>query len=160
MDEELNNVSSPTETGNETDYVEVIQDLKNNTVSKSEYAKLQAENKKLINALANGQTISTEVVNKPDISTLRAKLQSEDQTNLEFITNALALRQAIIDEGGEDPFLPQGTRIAPTPEDRMKAQNVADVFQDCIDYAQGDSQLFTNELQRRTIDVMPMRSKK
>lgn len=153
MDEELNNVSSPTETGNETDYVEVIQDLKNNTVSKSEYAKLQSENRKLINALANGETISTEVVNKPSVEELRSNIQAENQSNLEYVKNALALRQAVIESGDEDPFLPSGHRIAPTNDDRECAERVAQVLQECVDYADGDSQLFTAELQRRTIDI-------
>jgi hypothetical protein len=41
----------------------------------------------------------------------------------------------------------------PTDEDVRTAQKVADVLQECVDYAEGDSAVFTNELQRRLVDV-------
>ena len=156
-EEELNNVSSPAEMGNETDYITAIKDLKANSVSKSEYEKLQEENKQLINALANGETITTTVeVEKPSLAELRANLMKEEQTNLEFIKNALALRTAVIEQEGYDPFVPRGSQYAPTAEDEVIAQKVADIYQECVDYANGDSQLFTNELQRRMIDMSPI----
>lgn len=151
---EQNNESSPVQMGNETDYISAITDLKNNTVSKDEYRKLQDENRKLINALSNGESLPAgKEVTKPDINALREALTKEDQTNLEFVQNVLNLRNALIEAGEEDPFVPNGHQIQPTDEDRIKAQNVADVFQDCIDYAEGDSAVFTNELMRRTNDV-------
>ena len=159
-DELLNNVSSPAEMGNETDYIAAIKDLKANSVSKSEYEKLQEENKQLINALANGETITTTVeVEKPSLAELRANLMKEEQTNLEFIKNALALRTAVIEQEGYDPFVPRGSQYAPTAEDEVTAQKVADIYQECVDYADGDSQLFTNELQRRMIDMSPMKKR-
>ena len=159
-EEQLNNVSSPAEMGNETDYIAAIKDLKANSVSKSEYEKLQEENKQLINALANGETITTTVeVEKPSLAELRANLMKEDQTNLEFIKNALALRTAVIEQEGYDPFVPRGSQYAPTAEDEVTAQKVADIYQECVDYADGDSQLFTNELQRRMIDMSPIRKR-
>ena len=159
-EEELNNVSSPAEMGNETDYIAAIKDLKANSVSKSEYEKLQEENKQLINALANGETITTTVeVEKPSLAELRANLMKEEQTNLEFIKNALALRTAVIEQEGYDPFVPRGSQYAPTAEDEVTAQKVADIYQECVDYADGDSQLFTNELQRRMIDMSPIRKR-
>ena len=155
------NVSSPTELGNETDYISAIKDLKANTVSKSEYEKLQAENKQLIDALANGETIPASAeTEKPSLDELRANLMKEEQSNLEFVKNVLALRNAVIEQEGYDPFVPNGSQYVPTPEDVEIAQKVADVYQECVDYANGDSQLFTNELMRRTIDVSPMAKKK
>ena len=62
-----------------------------------------------------------------------------------------------MDDGGIDPFLPIGNRISPTKEDIETANRVAEAFQSCIDYAEGDSQLFTQELQRITNDI-PMSS--
>ena len=156
----LENVSSPAEMGNETDYIAAIKDLKANSVSKSEYEKLQEENKQLINALANGETITTTVeVEKPSLAELRANLMKEEQTNLEFVKNALALRTAVIEQEGYDPFVPRGSQYAPTAEDEVTAQKVADIYQECVDYADGDSQLFTNELQRRMIDMSPIRKR-
>ena len=159
MEDNLNKSTEAINSTNDTnvDYIEALKEMKENSVSKAEYEKLKDENRKLLNAFTNGETISIPQEVKPNIDELRAKVMSEDQTNLEYITNVLALRKAVIENGGEDPFVPVGSKIAPTAEDRLKAQNVADVLQECVDYAQGDSQLFTNELQRRTIDVMPIR---
>lgn len=56
-------------------------------------------------------------------------------------------------EGKPDPFLPVGNQIAPTDDDIAAAERVAKVLQECVDYADGDSAVFTNELQRRTIDI-------
>ena len=53
-------------------------------------------------------------------------------------------------EGQPDPFLPMGAQIAPTADDEAKAEKAAQIYQECIDYADGDSKLFTQELMRRT----------
>ena len=42
-------------------------------------------------------------------------------------------------------------------DNSAKANYSASVYQECIDYAQGNSQLFTQELQRRTKDDTPLR---
>lgn len=144
-------------TGNDEDYIETIKKLKETTVSKEEYEKLVADNKKLIETLANGGTIEKEEPKKVDIKALREKLYSDDVniSNLEFCSTALELRDEIIKQGGGDPFLPVGKQIAPTAEDVQKANQVAEALKSCIDYAEGDSAVFTNELQRITIDAMP-----
>lgn len=143
--------------GNDEDYIETIKKLKETTVSKEEYEKLVADNKKLIETLANGGTIEKEEPKKVDIKALREKLYSDDVnvSNLEFCSMALELRDEIIKQGGGDPFLPVGKQIAPTAEDVQKANQVAEALKSCIDYAEGDSAVFTNELQRITIDAMP-----
>ena len=41
---------------NTQDYINAIKDLKQNSVNRSEYEKLRAENKKLIDAVVNGQS--------------------------------------------------------------------------------------------------------
>lgn len=148
-----NNAEQAEQKGNEADYIQAIKELRENTVPKADYSKLQEENKQLINALSNGETIPGKTEEKPDIAKLRAKLQNENLNNLEFIETSLALRKAVMDEGGEDIFVPQGNRIAPTEEDRAKAANAAKAFQECVEYANGDPQLFTVALQARTIDT-------
>jgi hypothetical protein len=62
-------------------------------------------------------------------------------------------KRLLMDLGEEDCFVPQGSQITATDEDRRLAQKVADGLQECIDYAQGNSEVFTNELQRITKDV-------
>lgn len=145
---------------NTPDYIGEIQKLRDNTVSKEDYERLREENKKLISSLANGESIGVEPEAKPDINELRKKVfENEHQSNLEYWGNALNLRQALIDSGENDPFLPYGHKIVPTTEDVECANRVAEVVKECIEYADGDSQLFTNELNRRTVDVSLPRKK-
>lgn len=134
------------------DYLESIKNLKQNTVSKEDYNKLLDENKRLLKTVIDGQPGETETPtpkHRP-IQEIRDELFNKENNNLRFAELSLELRDAVIEEGGEDPFLPIGEKIQPTQEDREKASKVATVFKECIQYADGDSQLFTQELQRRT----------
>lgn len=144
-------------TGNDvvdnTDYIAAIKELKQNSVDRSKYEALRAENKKLLDSIVNGTPVEVKVEDKKSIEELRAAYLKEDQSNLEYITNTLKLREAIIAEGKPDPFLPIGEQIMPTDDDIKTAEKVANVLQECVDYAEGDSAVFTNELQRRLVDV-------
>ena len=60
-------------------------------------------------------------------------------------------------EGKPDPFAPQGKLITASDEDLAAAQKVADALQHCVEVAEGDNLVFTNELQRILIDSVPMR---
>lgn len=135
------------------DYIDTIKTLKQNSVDRSKYEELRAENKKLLDSIVNGTEIAQPAAEKKSVEELRANYLKEDQTNLEYITNALALREALMAEGKPDPFLPIGEQILPTDEDVATADKVAQVLQECVDYAEGDSNVFTNELQRRLVDV-------
>jgi hypothetical protein len=135
------------------DYLAAINELKQNSVDRSKYEELRAENKKLLDSIVNGTEVALPAAEKKSIEELRANYLKEDQSNLEYITNALALREALIAEGKPDPFLPIGEQILPTDEDVATANKVAQVLQECVDYAEGDSNVFTNELQRRLVDV-------
>lgn len=147
---------------NGVDYIEAIKKLKENTVSKEDYERVQEENKKLLQSLINGETIDPAEEEKPDIDALRKELFSEEceLNNLEYTSKALQLRTAIMEAGGIDPFLPYGKKIVPTEEDIETANRVAQVLQECVEYAEGDSAVFTNELQRRMIDTSPAGGRK
>ena len=116
---------------------------------------LKEANKKLLNSLVNGEVISPDM--KPaevDIDQLRKDLYSDnrpDLNNLDYISKTLELRLAIIDKGGLDPFVPIGHKVSPTANDFEAAERVANVLQECVDEANGDSQTFTAALQRRII---------
>lgn len=137
------------------DYIEAIKEIKENSVDKSLYEELREKNKQLIKALATGQTLEDEKEEAVDIKKLRAELYNEesDLSNLEYAKKTLELRDALIAEGGRDPFLPWGEKIIPTQQDVEAANRVYEVMKECIEYADGDNAVFTNELQRRTIDV-------
>ena len=144
---------------NTQDYIAAIKALKQNSVDRSEYDKLRAENKKLIDAVVNGQPGQEEQVvvkhSKEQIDDLRNDLfnSPRELNNLEFITKAMELREALMENGEPDPFLPVGKQISPTRDDLEGAEKVAQVYKECIEYADGDSEVFTNELMRRTRDV-------
>lgn len=144
---------------NTNDYIAQIKNLKENSVSKDDYNKLKADNKKLIDALANGTQLNEKVDSKIDavenINNLRKKLFSKgnDLSNLEYCDTALQLRDALIEKGMRDPFLPFGHDVIATDSDIESANRVATIMKECIDYADGDSNIFTNELQRRSVDV-------
>ena len=155
MNEELTNVSSEEMLDTDTDYVAAINELKQNTVSKTEYTKLRAENKNLLDALVNGREIDLPNEEKVDVNDLRKKLFNKDAnlSNLEYVDTALKLRTALIEQGERDPFLPVGDRVNETAEMYDIAQRVADGLQECVDFADGDSGIFTAQLQRITKDT-------
>lgn len=134
-------------------YIEAIKEMKLNTVSKDKYEKVVAENKELVKAMAEGREIDTKDEPKVDVNSLRANYFKEDQSNLEYWENTLALRSAIIEGGGVDPFLPSGHEVAITQDDVDSANRVADVVEQCISQANGDSNVFTQLLQSRTNDT-------
>ena len=158
MTEEETSVTGTVE-DNTQDYLAAIKELKEKSVDRSEYDKLRAENKKLIDAVVNGQPGQEEPVftkhSKEQIDDLRNELfnSPKELNNLEYVTKAMELREALMENGEPDPFLPVGKQISPTRDDLEGAEKVAQVYRECIDYAEGDSEVFTNELMRRTRDV-------
>lgn len=155
MEEKLITSDTGTQVDDMTpDYLAAINELKANSVDRSKYEELRAENKKLLDSIVNGTEVALPTKEeKKSVEELREAYLKEDQSNLEYITNTLKLREALIAEGKPDPFLPIGEQIMPTDEDVKTAEKVAQVLQECVDYAEGDSLVFTNELQRRLVDV-------
>ena len=144
---------------NTNDYIDQIKKLKENSVSRDDYDKLKADNKKLIDALASGTQIDVvepKVSAVDKINELRKKLfgKGNNLDNLEYCKTAVELRDALIENGDRDPFLPFGHEVVATDSDYESANRVANVMRECIDYADGDPDIFTNELQRRTVDVV------
>ena len=137
--------------------VEAIKKLKETTVSKEAYEAVVKQNKELFDTVINGGSIQDDkaAIAEPSIEELRGKLFKIDSglNNLEYWESALLLRKKLMEQGQTDPFVPVGKKIVPEQSDFDAAQRVADVVQECIDYAEGDSTVFTNELQRRTIDT-------
>lgn len=140
------------------DYISTIREIKQNSVPRKQYEELQAENRELLDTLINGGQV-TNVVEAPakTIQDMRKELFSKEAadkefTNLEFVTKSLELRDAIIESGGTDPFLPVGKGIDLTREDYEAAEFTAQQFRECIDIANGNSEVFTAELMRRTVD--------
>lgn len=149
MAEEMTNQDNPLE----ADYLAQIQQLKDTTVSRDRYDKMVQENKKLMDALVNNKQIDNPAP-KASIEDLRKKLFEGTHDNLTYVQTALELRDRLIEEGQEDPFVPQGKKITATREDYALAEKVAEGLKSCIEYADGDSDIFTQELQRITKDTI------
>lgn len=153
-DEEMKTVETGAVDDPQQDYLEAIKNLKQNTVDKAKYEQSEAERKRLLNMVVNGQTVDVpEEPKHREIGVIRNELFNKEHNNLDYIKLSLELRNALIAEGKPDPFLPYGRQISPTREDEEIAEKVAQVYQECVDFAEGDSELFTNELMRRTKDV-------
>ena len=156
-DEENRTVETGAVDDPQQDYLEAIKNLKQNTVDKAKYEQSEAERKRLLNMVVNGQTVDVpEEPKHREISVIRNELFNKEHNNLDYVKLSLELRNALIAEGQPDPFLPVGRQISPTRDDEEIAQKVAQVYQECVDFAEsaeGDSELFTNELMRRTKDI-------
>lgn len=162
MATEIENQTTVSATTTEVDgaqYIEALNQLKQNSVSKDDYMKLKQENKQLLNSLVQGTSIENPsaekqaVVSTDDLVKKYDELSNGQASNLEYWETTLALRNRLIEEGRQDPFLPFGHDYVIQQSDVDCANKVASIVQECIDYANGDSSVFTNELQRRTNDV-------
>ena len=144
------------------DYISAINEIKKNSVTRESYDKLKSENKQLLDALVNGKDIEIKQEEPVDIAKLRKDLfnRGGNLSNLEYVSSALKLRDALIEKGERDPFLPYGEKVNLTAEHYDKAEQVATVLRECVEFADGDSGIFTAELQRRTKDVMPRYGKR
>ena len=147
------------------DYIDTIANLKATTVSKEKYEQLEKEKKGLIEALKSGNQIQVQEEPKDEdtIESLRKDLYGtpdKPMTNLEYVSKTLKLRDKLIASGEKDPFLPNGAEYQENKGDIEKANYIAQIYQECIDYADGDPQLFTNELMRRTANDSPLRNAK
>lgn len=164
MEEEVKNTSESTQetAGENLDYIEALKEMKRTTVPKEAYEQLKTENAKLLKSLINGETIEgTDAPATSSIDELRKELFKVDGglTNLEYARKALQLRDALLAEGQPDPFLPAGHDYVAEAGDIEAAERVAKIIKECIDYADGDSQIFTSELQRVMVDAAPTRRK-
>lgn len=140
---------------NDVDLAKALNDMKANTVDKATYEKLQNDYRNLKKQVIDGVSINKQQEQKPqhNLEELRKAWQKEDQTNLEYIQNTLAYRKALIETGHRDPFLPfgKGHESIDTNE-KQEAERVAQVMQECIDEADGNSELFTSLLNARMVD--------
>ena len=152
LEEEKNVTSQTTEEIDNNQYIEALNQLKANSVDKADYEKLKAENKKLLDSIVNGSEVALPAAEKESIDELRKKLAGSSENNmssLEYADTALKLRERLLEEGQEDPFVPHGSQYSPTQLDYDRARRVAAVLQECVDDAEGDDATFLAELKRR-----------
>ena len=148
MEEETKRVeANPSTDDTNVDYIEAIKEMRENSVSKDQYNKVVEEKKKLLKTLVEGGTVENpeaiaNIKSKDDIK----KDIMNSKSNLEWISNALELRNYILENEGKDCFCAENRNVSPTTDDIKDAQDVADLFQTCIDECNGDSNVFTSIL--------------
>lgn len=156
MNEEINaNLEAQDTT---PDYLEVINSLKANSVSKADYDALREENRRLLDNIVNGSQNSLQEPTEPSMRNsvdIREDLFNSNKSlsNLEFISLSCELRDAVLAETGDDIFTVHRPKEVPSEEALASAQRTADVFKQCIDDSNGDPAMFNAILQTRMQDV-------
>ena len=91
---------------NAEDYISALGDLKANSVEKSEYDRILAENAKLTNALASGFRVEEEEEETPiDVAAVRKRLLTYNYSNdMEYFSDMKILRDELMKQG-IDPFV-------------------------------------------------------
>ena len=158
MNDEMKNNENSVDTTSADEYIRTIEEMRRNSVSKEEYDKLRGERNSLLQSLSRGEYITTQPSReKKDIDELRRNLAKPDQTNLEYWTNAMTLRETLMEEGKPDPFIPVGRQIQASETDKASAQRVADGIMYCIEKSEGNPALFTSYLQQITVEPPEVR---
>lgn len=146
----------------ETNILEQIEEVKKNSVPKEKYEKLQKELNDVYTKVLNGDDLKlpkAPVDKKKRMEELKTRLygkgiENSNMTNLEYISDTLELRELIIEQGGDDPFL--GVRkkgVGVTESDYEKAENIATTLQEMVDEANGSPDAFRTIYSQRVVDV-------
>lgn len=133
-------------------YIDAINNLRQNSVPRTDYDKLKAENQQLLDALVNGTEIEVPEEEKRPLADLRKELfaPNADFSNLEYAERVLDLRDRVLEEEGVDVFVAQNTKDPQGAKE--SAERVANTLRECIQRANGNSNIFTAELQNRIVD--------
>lgn len=140
-----------------TDYIEAIKDLKQNSVAKEKYDTLRAENKKLLDAIVNGQDVSIPTQEEQLGSRLeyyKAYKENNFKTDLDYWKNMVNLRKATIKEYGADPCVtgnygltPDGNRIEPEYGEAEAIAETFDTIEQIIDESENNPAVFETLMQ-------------
>lgn len=144
MDEQNVNVTADA-------YIEELSALRANSVEKSEYERILAENAKLANALASGIRVEEPVEEvKVNIPELRKTLLTKQYKNdMEYFKDMKTLRDAILEQEGVDPFV--NSSSSNLSAEKLRAERVSDLIDYALDESDGDpvkfSAVFNSKIQ-------------
>lgn len=145
-----------------TDYIDAIKELKQNSVDKDKYDALKAENKKLLEAMINGSDLQSQSNEQLDSRLEYYKKYKENKFNndLEYWENFLNLRKATMKEYGADPCVtgnygltPEGGRANAAYGEAETVQEQMEMIEDFVKEANGNPLIFETLLQ----SAMPKR---
>lgn len=160
MENEQLQQQQPTQPTNDNQqYIDAIKELQATTVPKAKYDAKEAENKQLLDVILSGDPAAAAAYKTTEpqktVDELRQELfhPAKELNNLQFVEKALELRDRVLEETGEDCFVSKGPGITPTAESYANAEKVANIYRECIEYADGDSSMFTSKLMSRMQEI-------
>ena len=132
-------------TDNDLDLLKELQEVKNNSVSKEDYEKLQAKYKQVVKDVINGVGTKEEADDTVNLEEIRKNLftdKVEELSNRDFWKNVLELRHERLEKEGVDIFLPKGSKTRYTREDYESAQKVDEIISQMLEDSEENPQLF------------------
>lgn len=140
--------------------MEQFKNYKENSVPIDEYNRLADRNKKLsesyVESLDAQAHKAQEEAPKPDVQAMRAELFGNDRkemTNLEYMDKVVKFRDAAMEAGERDPFLPTGGPEKDSLEAHNTADKVANGLKQMIKDANGSPEAFNALYQARVEDI-------
>lgn len=138
---------------------EELKKVKQNSVSKEEYDRLVQRNKQLseryLDSLDEQNNKAKSEEPKPDVQKMRDELfgdNRKEMTNLEYMDKVVKFRDAAIESGERDPFLPTGGQDKDSLEAHNTAEKVANGLKQMIKDANGSPEAFNALYQARVDD--------
>ena len=145
-----------TESESIIEMAKAMKELKENSVSKSEYEKVVQEKRELTKAIIDGSVIRANDMNnekEPDLKELGNSIFEDGLSNLEMVKRELKYREAFMKKFNKDPFAPNNANM--TAFDQERAAAVADVMQECVNECEDNPNLFTALLNERIKEDSP-----
>lgn len=150
MQEEIMDVADTTD--NTAEYIETINKLKANSVSKDEYLKLRNENKQLLDALASNQVVEVTAEPKRDITEVRKELftNHSNLSNRQICQDMMELYDYELENRGVNIFMPTDPQYIPTQDDITQVDNMVRGMKSALETANGNDLIFNQEIERLT----------
>lgn len=152
------NVDNQPETMSGADYIAKVNELKKNSVPKTDYEKVLKENKELADAILNNTIQENEDDNSQDVDAelqdLRKSLFNSENvsklSNREYTEKILRLRDILIEKGERDPFLPTKNE---TQEDIQKAERTAKTLKNMVKESAGRDSVFNGLFEESLVEI-------
>lgn len=146
------------------DYIDMVEELKSNSVPKEDYEQLEAKHRKLFEAYINREKIDLPTQPKESVQELRNKLFGKDSgklSDIEYVQGLLNLRTQLLEAGERDPALPISNNITVGQELMDDNDMIHAGLQAMIDGSDGNNGVFIARYQAGTVDpVLPTGKKR
>lgn len=167
---ENENVVNPNE-----DYLEIIKEMKKNSVSKEDYDKLREENKKLLSSLVNGEEIEVdsseeeeeapkrtreEIIKSIDDNCSSLFVEDNSMSNLECAKRIIKYHDDMIELTGNDPFENTGDKFIASDSDKSSPKKTYEYLKNCVEQSQDDPVAFNVAFQAGLRQILPLGGKK